>query len=260
MGACRSDGAIKQPMRRSIELRIPEEHASQWLKDVDGVRLGDSVRKLNIVDSDPRMLIVAEADFALKKQGRVFFTSWKQRWTYTKAELEAAALFRFEVTAIFNGAGEKDGTKYDEAVACPHCGSGAKQIGPLILDVRKIPTGKSFAKTIGGETVVTHQVVDLFRRNEVSGVQFHVVRAKGAKDLKPSGWYQLSVKSMNAEITAPTKFGVDPFDSDRHGEYRCSSGDLLGLNLLSEISVRSSTGGLDDIVSSREFVGAAAGF
>lgn len=105
-------------MRESIEFRIPEEHASRWLKNQDGVSLGGSVRKLVIEKSDPRMQIICEADRALKRQGRSFFTAWKQRRTYTTAELEAATRFRLKITAIFEPAGEVCGTKYDETAAC----------------------------------------------------------------------------------------------------------------------------------------------
>lgn len=246
-------------MRESIEFRIPEEHASRWLGKHDGVSLGGSVRKLDVEKDDPRMQIIAEADLALKRQGRAFFTSWRQRRTYTKAELDAALLFRLKVTAIFEPAGELCGTKYDDLTACERCGAGAEQVGPLILDVRRIPKGKSFAKTIAGEIVVAQHVADLFEEHGVTGAQFHPVRAKGAKDLQPTGWRQLVVVSTGAEMAAPTRVGVDPFDQDPGGECRCSFGDLLGLNLLSEVSVRSSSVGDEDIVGSRQFVGARRG-
>ena len=219
----------------------------------DGVTLGGSVRKLVVGKTDPRMQVIAEAELALKRQGRTFFASWRERRTYTRAELDAALRFRLKVTAVFEPAGELCGTKYDETTACKRCGAGAKQIGPLILDVKRIPRGKSFAKTIAGEIVVAQHAVDLFKEHGVTGARFHPVRAQGAKDLQPTGWCQLVVVSTNAEIAPPTRVGIDPFDEDPGGAYRCPSGDLLGLNLLSEVSVRSSTVGEDDIVGSREF-------
>lgn len=245
-------------MRESIEFRIPEEHASRWLSKSDGICIGGSVRKLNLEKSDPRMLIVSEADSELRSHGRAFFTSWRQKRTYTKAELSAALRFRFEITAIFDGYGELCGTKYDEATACQHCGSGAKQVGPLILDVTRIPKGKSFAKTIAGEVVVTQCVADTFKEHGITGVLFHPVRNKGAKDLRPTGWYQLWVTSKNAEISASTRAGDDPFDK-RSGGCGCSLGDLLGLNLLSEVFAQSSSVGEEDVIESRQFVGVRRG-
>jgi hypothetical protein len=241
-------------MRETTEFRIPEKHASRWLGQHDGVCLNGSVRKLIVQKSDPRMQIIAEAEAALKSQGQTFFASYRQRRAYTKAELDAALRFRLKVTAVFEPAGELCGTKYDETAACERCGAGAKQIGPLIIDVRRIPKGKSFAKTIAGEIVVAQRAVDLFKEHGVTGIRFHPVRAKGAKDLQPTGWCQLVVVSASAEIAPPTRVGIDPFDEDLCGAYRCPLGDLLGLNLLSEVSVRSSTVGEEDIVGSRQFV------
>ena len=57
-------------MRESIEFRIPEKHASRWLGQHDGVCLDGSVRKLIVQKSDPRMQVIAEAELALKREGR----------------------------------------------------------------------------------------------------------------------------------------------------------------------------------------------
>jgi len=246
-------------MREFIEFRIPEEHASRWLNKHDGVSLGGSVRKLDVEMNDPRMQIIAEAERELKRQGRSFFTAWKQRRTYTAAELKSADRFRLKVTAVFEPAGELCGTKYDETTACARCGAGAKQVGPLILDVKRVPKGKSFAKTIAGEIVVAQNVVDLFDKHGMTGAQFPPVRAKGARDLQPTGWCQLVIASTDAEVTTPTQLGIDPFDKDSKGECRCATGDLMGLSLLSEVSVRSLTVGNNDIVASRQFVGVRRG-
>jgi len=51
-------------------------------------------------------------------------------------------------------------------------------------------------------------------------------------------WHQLVVNSVTAVIVRPTRVDVDPFDDDPGGQYRCPLGHLLGLNLLSELSIR----------------------
>lgn len=246
-------------MRESIEFRIPEEHASRWLTNHDGVSLGGSVRKLEVETNDPRMQIIEKADRALKRQGRAFFTSWRQRRTYTKAEVEAAVRFRLKITAVFEPAGEMCGTRYDDTSGCERCGAGATQVGPLILDVRRIPKRKPLAKTIAGEIVVPQRVADLFNKHGVTGARFHPVRATGAKNLQLTGWCQLVVGSSDAEITTPTRVGDDPFDENVDSSCRCSRGEVLGLNLLSEVSVRSSTVTEHDIIASRQFVGTRRG-
>jgi hypothetical protein len=49
-------------------------------------------------------------------------------------------------------------------------------------------------------------------------------------------WYQPIPESAIA-VVPPTRAGIDPFDDDEKGEYRCPNGDTLGLNLLSELHV-----------------------
>jgi hypothetical protein len=224
-------------MREMIEFRIPEEHAARWLKPTDGLSLGGSVRKLILNRDDRRIEVIADAESALKREGRSFFTAWKVRRFYARRELEAANLFRLRISAVFEPAGELCGTRYDETNSCSQCGAGARQLGPLFLDVSRIPKGRSFAKTIAGEVVVSQHVVDRFQARGVSGARFHPVRHRNAKSLEPTGWSQLVI-SPSCDIVPPTKTGIDPFDDDANGISRCPLGDLVGLNLLSEVSVR----------------------
>ena len=72
-------------------------------------------------------------------------------------------------------------------------------------------------------------------------------------------WHQLVVTSVTAEITPPTRVGINPFDDDPKGECRCPLGDLIGLNLLSEVSICAASRGHDDVVCSRQFIGVRRG-
>jgi len=72
-------------------------------------------------------------------------------------------------------------------------------------------------------------------------------------------WHQLVVNSVTAVIVRPTRVGVDPFDDDPGGQYRCPLGHLLGLNLLSELSIRAVSTTETDFVCSRQFVGVRRG-
>jgi hypothetical protein len=128
-------------MREVIEFRIPENHAATWLHDNEGIRLGIA-RKYELDLADPRISTVAEAQQSFRKQGSGFFTSWIIRRYYSKQELNSAQLFRLRINSVFEPAGEECGTRYDELSACASCGAGAKQVGPLFLDVRRIPKSK----------------------------------------------------------------------------------------------------------------------
>lgn len=72
-------------------------------------------------------------------------------------------------------------------------------------------------------------------------------------------WHQLVVTAATADIVPPTRVGIDLFDDDAKGDYRCPEGDLIGLNVLSEVSIRAASSGDSDIVCSRQFVGVRRG-
>lgn len=83
---------------------------------------------------------------------------------------------------------------------------------------------------------------------------------QGEGDRRPrnlQSWYQLRVTSGPVDICPPTRTGSDPFDDASYGA--CSRGDLLGLNLLSEVTVKRSSWDGSDLVRTRQFIGARRG-
>lgn len=133
------------------------------------------------------------------------------------------------------------------------------------LDLHKVPTGREIlqkAETAGSPHPTGSFWVWLNRaenravleqaRTESAALKGDMDRCKN----KPFPvWYQLVVKSNTAEIVPPTRVGINPFDDDPKGECRCPLGDLIGLNLLSEVSVSAASRGDVDIVCSRQFIG-----
>ncbi len=192
-----------------------------------------------------------------------------------------ASIFLLFITALFEPAGEECGTQYDEASVCPMCSSGAKQVTDLFLDWRRIPKKKDFAKTIAREIVVSRRVVDLFLKHNIEGAEFLPVRQKHDPNSESNEWFQLSVISMGAEIAPPTIIRSTLFDDDEDqphtdepkkivvGNYvqhlhpldgePCPTGDLLGLNLISEVSLKHDSYNGEDIFSSKQFVGTRRG-
>lgn len=248
-------------MRQIAEFRIAERFAPMLFADGEGRRLGDSVRKVVIPTDDPRFAQIGELQTKLlQTQGKSFFYGWHLVHKYSRDEFENARLLHVRITAFFEPAGEECGTRYDESAACPRCGAGARQIGPLFLDTRRIPKGKDFAKTIAGEIVISRRAANLFARHEISGVALHPVRTKGAKSLELGEWSQLMVRSADAEVVAPTRVGNDPFDNDPKDEYRCPEGPTSGLNLLSEVSIAAGSRGAADVIASRQLVGVRRGY
>ena len=147
---------------------------------------------------------------------------------------------------------------YDDTVACQHtyvaatttlvagagnvtfgpytCGVGATQLTPLILDGRRIPKGKDFARTIASEEIVSERAKSVFEGLGVTGVAFEPVSYRGLRP-KLEQWYQMIVRSTPADVVAPTVAGVEPFDLDDIGTYRCPYAHSIGFNLLSELSI-----------------------
>lgn len=68
-------------------------------------------------------------------------------------------------------------------------------------------------------------------------------------------WYQLIVTSNPVPMVAPTRAGIDPFDDDPKGEYRCPYGHVIGLNLLSEVSVLREAYDGSDVVRTSNMTG-----
>ena len=247
-------------MESIFEFRVREKYAHYLFLPDEGERLGELVRKVKLKVSDPRFQQVGKLNASLRKERNdFFFTGWAIRRCYTADEIRQAKLFLLCRIATFEPAGEECGTQYDESLACPNCGSGAKQISPLFLDWKRIPKSKDIARTIAGEIVVSKRIVDLFDRRSITGANFGSVCHRPASSAESKEWFQLLIKSSDAEVTAPTIIGVNPFDEDTAGQYRCLRGDLIGLFPLSEVSIsRSSYNGFD-IVASRQFVGTRRG-
>jgi hypothetical protein len=256
-------------METLYEFRVQEQHASRLFAPNEGKKLGwtkqfgdefVTVRKIELSADDPKFKRVGELQALIKKEPHgFFFAGWNIRRRYTIDEIEKAELFLLCLIATFEPAGEECGTKYKELSACPSCKSGAKQISPLFLDWKRIPKSKDIARTIAGEIVVSKRVVELFDRHSITGAEFGPVRHRPASSAESKDWFQLLPKSCDAEVAAPTKTGINPFDEDTTGQYRCSRGDLIGLAQLSELSIgRSSYNGFD-IVASRQFVGTRGG-
>lgn len=268
-------------MREVCEFRVVEEFASRLFAENEGKKLGDTVRKVELATGDPRFRRVGELQReTIANLGRSFFHGWNIRRIYSTAELAGSVCFRLSVRTTFEPAGEECGTIYDDTAACAHvlapemqmevsgrritipattCGVGAKQVSDLFLDWKRIPKSKDISQTIAGEIIASKRLVDLFRQQGITGAEFRAVRQSPASSAESKDRFQLTVQSAEAEIVPPTRAGIDPFDDDAEGECRCPQGDLIGLNVLSEVSVKAATRGDADIVCTRQFIGARRG-
>ncbi len=200
----------------------------------------------------------------------------------------------------------------------PRLRRGKQQLGPLRLDLRKVPKGKDIARTIAHEWIVSQRLGELMIDHGLTGVELRRVvhkyyffdapvyldrtptaanlprpkrrasssarrnttfgsisrrisrcgskqgicsalkEEKALKRGKPMPvWYQLVPSTQPVEAMPLTKTGIDPFDEDVKNEYRCPRGDLIGLNLLSEVYVDRGSYDGSDVAITRQFVGKA---
>lgn len=85
--------------------------------------------------------------------------------------------------------GPRYGTKFDLNTACDTCGTGAKQIGPLLLKNTEIPKNKDIIETLDHELLVSLKLKKLFEEKKVKGIQFK--KALNYRDSKPLEYWQL---------------------------------------------------------------------
>ena len=256
-------------MKEVCEFRVQEKHASRLFAPNEGKKLGwtkqfgdefVTVRKIELAVDGPQFKRVGELDALIKKKrGDYFYAGWDITRCYSADEFENAELFLLNNISTFEPAGEEFGTQYDESSACLRCKSGAKQISPLFLDWKRIPKGKAIARTIAGEIIISSRLVELFEKHSITGAVFHPIRHSPASSAESKEWFQLIVKSCDAEVMPKTRTGVNPFDEDKAGEYRCPMEDLIGLARLSEVWINRSSYNGYDIVASRQFIGTRRG-
>lgn len=248
-------------MLESIDFRLFEKDASTFLLPNVGKRLGELTRQV-IVQTDSAMFeLIRQADLAAKSSGRGgVFGGWIARRKYTTKEIAQAELFQLQITAFFEPDGEGCGTVYDYTAACQYCGVGRKLVGELVLDLSKVPKGKDFAQSISGdEWIVSERLAKLIREKNIAGVELHPVRHARSSRVQLPTWYQLRVVSKPLHSAPPTRFGIDPFDEDVDGKYRCPVGHISGLNILSELTVKVNGWNKSDIAVTQDMVGTREG-
>ncbi len=244
-------------MHELIDFRLFEEYAAKFLLPSVGKKLGSVTRQLVVSAGSDLYAKVEHADKEIKESGKGgVFGGWNITRKYTSKELAAAELFKLQITAYFEPEGTACGTDYDELAVCPHCGAGRRLLGDLILDLGKVPKGKDFAQTIArDEWIVSERLVMLLQTYGMTGATFEPVRSLMKRREGSPMWYRLNITSPAVEVAAPTRFGIDPFDDDPSGRYRCPEDHVVGLNILSELSIKRDSWDGVDIAMTRQTVG-----
>jgi hypothetical protein len=250
---------VATAVRTELEFRIPEVTAKRILTSEEGEVIAGIARKWSISDDDPRLEDFRNISIQLRLEGEAPFTSWAIRRSYSEDELQDAELLRLIPETTIEPAGQELGTIYDESSSCVFCGAGRLQISALRVDPRRAPSNIHFAKTIAeDEWICSRQVSGLISELNNDAVAISPVETKSPRFVE---WHQLRINEGGPKlrVSSRTEFGIDPFDDDREGKYRCPLGHVVGLRVLSEVWVDREGVGESDISISNEFVGIKRG-
>lgn len=108
---------------------------------------------------------------------------------YTKKELLKAQLLNLQINkAPFGDGGPTYETEYNLSVGCSKCGTGAKQISPLIINNNEIRRQKMICQSYFSDKLLSNDIFSVLKSENVTGAEFRqVVDKKG----KPLPWYQI---------------------------------------------------------------------
>jgi hypothetical protein len=246
-------------MIETASFRIEENEARKYLTPGQGMYIGGGTRTVTVRTTDPLFERIGKLERALWEQRRVFLTSWKIIREYSMEEWRHAEVCRLTIDKVFEPCGEECGTDYDETKACAICGVGGEQTSALILNTKKIPHNADFARSIANELVVSEKVADAINRNHLTGAVLRPVRHAGKRLNSLPNWYHLIITSRRVPIAVPTRGGIDPFNDDKEGKFKCPLGHVAGLNLLSQLWLKRNDFDGSDITATVESFGIRKG-
>jgi hypothetical protein len=241
-------------MREFIELRVLRDRFAEFFRPDEGEFLGELVFKVVLPTSDPRLGPIMRRKAALAERGELFFAGWHFVRRYTADELQDASAFHLSIERAFEPAGEECGTVYDYNAACPHCGVGRRLVGDLTLQTRTIPKSADIASSIArDEWVVSERLAVLLRDNDIRGCSLTPVAESSRRSSRRGPplpqFFRLAASGPPVRVTEATICAEGPW-TDEPGNH-CPGGHILGLNLVSTLSVDAATVRTDFAVTDR---------
>jgi len=237
-------------MQEILEVRLSTDEAARFIPSGVGEDLGGVLRLMLRLDDPLIDELRAQEQQARRQTGLPMITSWVLHRRYTAKELLAAELLSLSVYPRFYPTGEDCGTVYDETKGCMHCGVGASQVGPLRLDLKRIPR-RDITQTLGGEIVVSSR---LAAQMDAAGIRGHELGPiLGCNGKQSEDWFQLLLPTGTVELSARTQMGRS-FFAPEPDPARCP-GHVLGSHVLSLIHVERESEGEADWHCSRLALG-----
>ncbi|HZP46648.1 MAG TPA: hypothetical protein VFB15_13445 [Candidatus Binataceae bacterium] len=135
------------------------------------------------------------------------------------------------------------------------------------LDLSSVPSGRELLKRACDEGVELNsdefwrwinkraqkEVVERAHREAIEN-KARSYQKRAARRHLPSV-FQLNINSARLGVIAPTRTGLDPFDGDPDGEYRCPRGDTIGFRFLTELTVSRDDWDRADISLTKQCIG-----
>ncbi|MEO5814340.1 MAG: hypothetical protein ABIT20_03560 [Gemmatimonadaceae bacterium] len=244
-------------MRETLELRVDFDRADGLFGPDEGTALGiHSTRKVLLSTTDPRLPAIQQRQLALRREGKTLYTGWTYHRRYTKGELRDASLLALSVGWSSEVSGDRAGTVYTTATACPVCGAGVTKLSPLRVHLGKLPRIKDIVRGHTGEFVVSSHFVAAYSDAGAIGAVFVPVEFRRAPAGKAPAWFEMRSSADPISMLGGTRFagGALP-DVERDAEYLCPLGDRFGYYRISEVRLTTATPPAADVVETREYLG-----
>jgi hypothetical protein len=146
------------------------------------------------------------------------------------------------------------------------------QLNPRVdepMELEKTSAGREIIQAAADAGIELHSAKFYFwlnrkeQRKMVDAAHKQFLDLLQKKDIRRTSplphWYQLVVNSKPVKIAQATKTGINPFDKDIAGLYRCPSGHMIGFTLLSELYIERNSWDGSDIAYTSQLVGRKAG-
>lgn len=245
-------------MVEKIELRV-SPLSPEVLGDTDFEDLGLGTWRIVVKRDDPFLERIARADSLsrLTLGKPLAWTVFSTR-TYSKAELDRAPCLRVMFKSFSQEGGEFNGTEYDLTNACPRCGVGRSQLGPLRVSTKKFSKRADLVHLAGGELVCSARLVELIVKSDLTGASFGPVVSPAPRGRQITDWYQLFVTGDSLNVSSPSVVGHNPICLESGTDPQCAE-HLLGIKLVSELYVEQPIAPLMDFAVTRQSFGVRLG-
>jgi len=226
--------------------------------DIVPPSLGDEkVRGVKDVRIERQSPLFAELAKRNQSTHAGILTAWGVKRSYTRSEIEAAKFFWLRVKRHVGAFGEDYGTTYDDSRACVRCGGRAVRVGRLRLPCRVLPKRADVAVSLAGELVTSVKFEHIWSAAGLTGLSFQDIEA-------PSGEACSSHRSpifvgAPADISSVTDIRDNPLA--RLGVIcpTCNREDVLGMAVVSHLTLKRTDALHNDAVATRQLVGLRQG-